>query len=363
VLEEIFERTAAVMGGRRFRTAALAYLRDHPSQAPAIEHIGDGFPDFLGALPEADLPSEAVIDLARLERARLFTLLADDSRSNFDEKSLASQGVGLRRMALAASISIVRVSRRALELWRGGDPSTGASDESEGTLAIVFHRRKSQVVPLQVSDEEADALLRARRGATFAEVCDCFTEQDGVSRAANAVTRWIRWRWLVALVAFAALSLTLACGEQASEFGFAVGPAMRPGDDCSRCHSAGSEYPSAPDFTAAGTVFPAADVAPTEGLSGVIVHLTDSAGVTLERLTTNAVGNFHTSTHLPPGFRVALEYRGEQLEMPCPPPAGNCGACHSVPPIGEAQGRIFVPGGGELASPALDCETWTRPKQ
>jgi hypothetical protein len=47
--------------------------------------------------------------------------------------------------------------------------------------------------------------------------------------------------------------------------------------------------------------------------------------------------------------------------MPCPPPAGNCGACHSVPPIGAAPGRIFVPQGRDPNMPGFDCETWMRP--
>ncbi|HEY8945288.1 MAG TPA: putative DNA-binding domain-containing protein [Polyangiaceae bacterium] len=360
VLEDIFQRTATLMGGGPFRDAALAYLREHPSRAPAIERIADGFPEFLGGLPEADVPPRAVLELARLERARLATLLAEDSNSTFDESWLASELVASRRVALASDISIERVSHRALQLWQGEDQSASLPDDSEAAVSIVFHRRGSQVVQLRVSEEEADALLRARQAATFAEVCECFTEPGGVSRAASALTRWIRQRWLVALAVLTALTLTLACGEPPSEFGFDVGPTMRPGDDCLRCHSAGSDYPSAPDFTAAGTVFPEADSALTRGVSGVEVQLTDSTGAILERLTTNSVGNFYTTRPLPSGFRVALEYGGSRVEMPCPPPAGNCGACHSLPPIGEAQGRIFVPGGGELASPALDCETWTR---
>jgi len=118
--------------------------------------------------------------------------------------------------------------------------------------------------------------------------------------------------------------------------GFATGPLMRPGDDCTYCHKADSEYAGAPVWTAAGTVYPAPDSAAGEGVAGVAVVLSDAEGTPLETLVTNRVGNFYTSSALPDGFRVALEFEGRRIEMPCPPPSGGCAKCHSRPPIGFA---------------------------
>jgi hypothetical protein len=95
-------------------------------------------------------------------------------------------------------------------------------------------------------------------------------------------------------------------------------------------------------------------------VGGVSVLISSPEGELLEELLTNSAGNFYTARSLPEGFRVALEHEGARIEMPCPPPAGNCGACHSLPPIGQTAGRIYVPGGGTLDPRPLDCETWTR---
>ncbi|MBM4362712.1 MAG: carboxypeptidase regulatory-like domain-containing protein [Deltaproteobacteria bacterium] len=133
---------------------------------------------------------------------------------------------------------------------------------------------------------------------------------------------------------------------------------MRPGSDCRRCHSKDSDYPSAPEWTLAGTVYPLADSPAEDGVEGVTVKVTAPDGAEVLSLTTNRVGNFYTSKPLPADYRVALEYQGERIEMPCPPPSGGCAKCHGQPPIGEAPGRIYVPQGEVRPNPAFDCEAW-----
>jgi hypothetical protein len=108
-------------------------------------------------------------------------------------------------------------------------------------------------------------------------------------------------------------------------------------------------------WSAAGTVYPRADASAEQGVSGVTVELSGAEGQLIEKLITNEAGNFYTATPLPPGFRVALEYDGQRIQMPCPPPAGLCNACHADPPIGNAPGRIYVPQGVDPSRPAFDC--------
>jgi hypothetical protein len=163
-----------------------------------------------------------------------------------------------------------------------------------------------------------------------------------------------RLEWVVAC-----LLVCGACAEDAadSELGFSTGPLMRPGDNCLRCHRAqNTEYPSAPDWSAAGTVFPGPDSPTSDGVPDVRVILSDADGDEIETLVTNRAGNFYTDTELPTGFRVALEYEGERIDMPCAPPAGNCGACHSDPPIGGAPGRIFLPQAPEADAISDSCQ-------
>jgi hypothetical protein len=154
------------------------------------------------------------------------------------------------------------------------------------------------------------------------------------------------------------LLLLAACGNDAadrrSEY---TGPLMRPGQDCSSCHSENSGR-GAPVWSAAGTVFSTAESPTDAGVSGARVILSEPDGSELETLTTNQVGNFYTARALPKGFRVAIEYEGERLEMPCSPPGGLCNACHTLPPIGFAPGRIFIPQSKDPNRPDFDCTAW-----
>lgn len=162
------------------------------------------------------------------------------------------------------------------------------------------------------------------------------------------------------IVVACGMLLTLgACGQAAEEdYGFETGPLMLPGEDCTRCHRTGSSYDKAPVWTVAGTVYPSADSGASNGVPSVNIIVSDATGVMLETLRTNAAGNFYTSRSFPEGYRVELEYQGEHIAMPCPPPSGGCAKCHSDPPIGFAPGRIFVPQGRQSDLLPFDCDSW-----
>lgn len=155
------------------------------------------------------------------------------------------------------------------------------------------------------------------------------------------MTRWIR-RTSLWLLTMTWASLT-GCGPTVPDRE-EPGPFMRPGDNCLRCHSANSGT-GAPVWSAGGTVYAKPDAAESEGVEGAVVTLTDATGKVVE-LTTNAVGNFYTPEPLATPFGVSLSYRGQSIDMPFPPPAGSCNACHDHPdPVGNPPppGRIYVP--------------------
>jgi hypothetical protein len=356
VLEETFPRAAELLGRDRFREIAEAYLEERPSSAPAIEWVGEALVDFLLVVRQPVLP--AVVDVARLEWARHCALLAPEAERTLPPEELARGLAGADRLRFAPALTLLRVAHDAPALWARHAPGP---DGDRGRVSLAVWRRRFSVTHARLAEDEAAALASAMKGSTFDATCTSFSEPHAVERASEVVAGWIRRRWLVALGSVVLAMATLGCGgPEPLPFGFETGAAMKPGEDCSRCHWAGSDYPTAPRFTAAGTVFPAPDAPATSGVSGVSVELSEPGGSVLLTLVTNSVGNFYTTTSLPDGFRVALVHGGQRVEMPCPPPAGNCGACHSLPPIGETQGRIFVPGGATLREPPLDCESWTR---
>lgn len=140
----------------------------------------------------------------------------------------------------------------------------------------------------------------------------------------------------------------VACGSDEGPSKVAVdrnatGPLMRSGENCLSCHRAGGQAQSKP-WSAAGTVFNRADSPLDDGVEGATIVITDGAG-TVEKLTTNAVGNFYTATPFQKPLRMAIEFQGKRAEMPIPLQAdGACNGCHSYPDfIGGAIGRIRVP--------------------
>jgi Spondin_N len=164
-------------------------------------------------------------------------------------------------------------------------------------------------------------------------------------------------RWL--LLALGSGIALAACGAE-PKGGEYTGPLMRPGEDCLSCHSEGAGR-GAPTWSAGGTVYAKADAKADEGVKGVDVLLSAPDGRLIEKLVTNEVGNFYTNTPLPSGFKVALEYQGERIDMPCPPPAGLCNVCHNSPPLGAAPGRIYVPQGADPTRPAFQCSNSMAP--
>lgn len=117
------------------------------------------------------------------------------------------------------------------------------------------------------------------------------------------------------------------------------GPLMRAGENCLRCHQENGTAKNV--WTAAGTVYLHDQADREQGLAGVKVILQNPSGKTVT-LFTNEAGNFFTAEPLEQGYSVRIEKEGKSMAMSSPPPAGSCNACHSLPPVGNAPGRIFL---------------------
>jgi hypothetical protein len=158
-------------------------------------------------------------------------------------------------------------------------------------------------------------------------------------------------------LAFALVAIGLGACSGEEPVAETTGPLMRPGEDCLSCHSQDSGR-GAPVWSAAGTVYAQADADAHEGVAGADVLLSNPDGSLITKLTTNSVGNFYTPLPLPRGYRIALEYEGERVEMPCSPPGGLCNFCHGATPAGRALGRIRIPQGADSNAPPFDCSNF-----
>ncbi|MBK9797834.1 MAG: hypothetical protein IPP58_15410 [Holophagaceae bacterium] len=132
------------------------------------------------------------------------------------------------------------------------------------------------------------------------------------------------------LLAVLSLASCLACGGHDDDD--KNNELMAPGQNCQACHGS---------FKVAGTVFGSATADSGSGLAGIKVVITDANQMDTT-LTTNAAGNFYTTTALAlPLKKAAVLRNGTRTEM-AGPPAGDCNRCHTLPPGGGAAGRLFA---------------------
>ena len=129
----------------------------------------------------------------------------------------------------------------------------------------------------------------------------------------------------------AALLLAAACGMPDQS------PLMQPGQDCFQCHGQ-----TAQTWSAAGTVFGAAESATSAGVAGTKIYLTDADGRAFT-LTSNPSGNFYTAEALKFPLHAEAEVNGVRMAMSTPVTSGSCNSCHTQPPQNDAPGRLFVP--------------------
>jgi hypothetical protein len=147
---------------------------------------------------------------------------------------------------------------------------------------------------------------------------------------------------LGAIVAAAALSASCVPGQ---------GPLMSPGENCLECHGGGTlpggpptvadAEDEGPRWTIAGTVYRSFTAPAGDGIQGAKVHVRDAAGRVFT-LRTNRAGNFYTAERVQFPVRVILEYGGDLREMELDAAYGGCNACHRLPPLQDAAGRISM---------------------
>ncbi|MFZ9520905.1 MAG: hypothetical protein ACO3A4_10550 [Silvanigrellaceae bacterium] len=142
----------------------------------------------------------------------------------------------------------------------------------------------------------------------------------------------------VAVLGIAGGLLLVACGkdeDEGSEF-------MSPGENCLSCHGSGGKAAKEAQFTLAGTVFSAATSSTDQGLEGVKIDITDSAGKAIS-LTSNRVGNFFTSQAISyPLKTVKVSKNGKEASMGTQVSSGGCASCHAQPAAGGAPGRLYL---------------------
>lgn len=362
-LRESFPRLAGVLGDR-FKRVCLDYLAKYPSEHPALEWLGRELPRFLRE--HGPDPREALADLAALEFSRTRAFLLPDAAGAAAVGDIDPVRFADSVPRFVPTLALLRVQAGTLARWE--QPEAHDPPPDGACVWVACWRDGFRVTHHSLPEDEGDALSTALAGASFAEICGVFqgrTVSSERSPRFDAGFHGVGWsgyrlrssfrseamRLVSALGSVSCVSalLFIALGGCSSssedeETGESTGPLMRPGQNCLRCHQENETVDGdPPPWTAGGTVYASDDAADDEGVEGVKVTLTDIEGTVVE-LTTNSAGNFFTSTPLVSPWWVSLEYQGQTVDMPVPPPAGSCNACHSPNPVGGAPPRIVAPG-------------------
>jgi hypothetical protein len=136
----------------------------------------------------------------------------------------------------------------------------------------------------------------------------------------------------------------LVCTSGVTNSSSEIGHEMHPGGACNTCHATtGGE---APQFTIAGTVYPTAHE-PNDcfgvGSGAAQVIIMDANGNTQLTISTNASGNFTSTTGISKPYRAKIVANGKTREMAATQTDGNCNSCHTVNGANGAPGRIMMP--------------------
>jgi hypothetical protein len=201
-LGEVFREVANRMGAESFRTMVRAYVKSHPSRAPAIEFAGSSFAEFLhdssrahrllrDEAPQAP-EAQVLADLARLEWARTMALLAPDAERAVSAKQVNPARLVAARLRLTPDVMRVQVGPRALALW---PPTASLGIDSVRTVAL--YRRGFGVRHVVLDSDEAEALAMVADGQPLASACEAFVDDpDPVTRALGVVGAWFRRGWI-----------------------------------------------------------------------------------------------------------------------------------------------------------------------
>ena len=194
-----FPLVATLLGDDAFFELAQKYIRAHPSEHPDIGQLGRKLAHFIrGHDVRVDLA-----ELAELEYARSIVFAAKDAEpASWDALVALGQdafaSVRVKFVPAMHTLAFTHdIAALAEALNEGERP-----EAIEAKTTVIVWRQGFDVFHVALPEAEADALSRARAGATLAEVCDAFAnEEDAANVALSAIASWFNEGWIAKIVA------------------------------------------------------------------------------------------------------------------------------------------------------------------
>jgi len=192
-LSETFAHTSAWLGGEAFESAAARHIDRVPPSSWTLDAYARDFPATLAALYPDD---PEVAELAWIECAIGEAFVAPDAAA-LTAAELA--GVDWDRAALqfTPTLDLGALTTNAPAIWsalaREAVPPAAELLAEPGAILVW---RSEQVSQFRAIDQvERQALLWARAGMPFAELCEAMVaswgEEEGVARAGGLLGQWI----------------------------------------------------------------------------------------------------------------------------------------------------------------------------
>ncbi|HET7544239.1 MAG TPA: DNA-binding domain-containing protein [Polyangiaceae bacterium] len=197
-LASVFEHTKRVLGESDFRRLGLCYVARYPSEHPAVERVGRSFSEYLRSVA-APAP---VVDLARLEWARLCALVAPNPASIATVAAIEPARFPEAQLAFAPSLQRLELDPRALRLFAGDQPSASdlhTVEATESPCGVIVWRKHHTVQHQSLELREWQALAAAASGATVARVCAVFDSGSAaadIEHAFRVLSAWFSRQWL-----------------------------------------------------------------------------------------------------------------------------------------------------------------------
>jgi Putative DNA-binding domain len=189
-----FPRLARLIGDD-FLELANVYARHHPSASSDISRFGRHLADFLAKHPG---PRGDEADLARLEWALAEAFVASDAEP-VTKESLGRLGekATAARFRFVPALRTLVLGHDVLPLWEQLEEADEPPEADAREVRVAVWRKGFQVLHRAMTAEEAEALKRARDGATLALVCEAFSETaDAQSEAFRTLGGWFSDGWV-----------------------------------------------------------------------------------------------------------------------------------------------------------------------
>lgn len=198
VLKEDFPATFAVLGDDNFHNLVTGYLVEYPPTEPSVYYLGRHLADFLRGHPIKE-NAPYVADLAALERATVEVFQAANAGAGVLDankmRAIPADRWPRLKLITHPAVQILSLEWHVTELLRAVEDKREWKPAEQGAVKVLVWRRDSRVFHRELESVEHLALEYARRGATFAEICELVAADANQQAPVEEINRLLA-RWL-----------------------------------------------------------------------------------------------------------------------------------------------------------------------